>query len=72
MKYLRLTITDTMSFWNNDLETYLFNPDLGKSFTGWYRLPDEWIANGKLIPDRLEAVLCHLYHHQNDSNPGRQ
>jgi hypothetical protein len=61
MKYLRLTITDTMSFWDNYLETYLFNPDIGKSFTNWYRLPDEWIINGKLTPDKLESVFCHLY-----------
>jgi len=61
MKYLRLTITDTLSFWDDYLETYVFNADQGKSFTSWYRLPDEWLTNGELIPDRREAVLRYWY-----------
>ena len=61
MKYLRLTITDTMGFWDDYLETYVFNADRSRSFTSWYRLPDEWIANGELIPNRREAVFRYWY-----------
>jgi hypothetical protein len=61
MKYLRITITDTLGFWDDYLETYVFNAEQGKSYTGWYRLPDEWITNGELKPDRREAVYRYWY-----------
>ena len=61
MKYFRITITDTMGFWDDYLETYTFNLDQGKPFTSWYRLPDDWVANGQLKPVRREALFRHWY-----------
>ena len=61
MKYLRLTITDTLSFWDDYLGDYLFNPANSKTFTLWYRLPDKWLEQGALVSDRREDLLAHLY-----------
>lgn len=61
MAYLKLTITDTLSFWDNYLEDYVFNRKQSKTFTIWYRLPDEWFSDRDLLPDKREALLQHLY-----------
>ena len=54
-------VTDTLGFWDDYLGDYLFNPANSKTFTAWYRLPDEWLENGTLVPDRREHLLAHLY-----------
>lgn len=61
MRYVRLTITDTLGFWDDYLGDYLFNPTNSQTFTNWYRVPDEWLENGRLVPDRREHLLAHLY-----------
>jgi hypothetical protein len=61
MAYLKLTITDTMGFWDNYIESYAFNPERSKTFTNWYRLPEEWWDGDKLDPSRKESLLRHLY-----------
>ena len=61
MAYLRLTITDTLGFWDNYLEDYLFNREQSQTFTLWYRLPEAWFSDGSLLTDRREALLQHLY-----------
>lgn len=60
-KYLQLTITDTLSFWDDYVEDYVFNPENKQVFTAWYKLPDDWLNANKLKEDRLEAVFKHLY-----------
>lgn len=61
MPYLKLTITDTMGFWEDFLGDYIPNPNHGKTFTDWYRIPDDWVRDGNLIPEKREALLRHLY-----------
>lgn len=61
MTYLRLTITDTMGFWDDYLSDYIFDPTNSKTFTNWYRVPDEWLQDGTLIPERREQLFKHLY-----------
>jgi len=61
MRYLRITIKDTLGFWDDYLESYMFNEDQGKSFTSWYRLPDAWVADGALTPEAREAVYRYWY-----------
>ncbi len=61
LKYLRLTISDTLGFWDNDLEDYVSDPARSQSFTSWYRLPDDWLMNGRLTPNRREALLRYWY-----------
>lgn len=61
MRYLRLTITDTLSFWDDDLSGYIHDPANSQTFTNWYRVPDEWLENGTLVPERREYLLAHLY-----------
>jgi hypothetical protein len=61
MAYLKITITDTMSFWDNYIEDYIFNPENSKTFSGWYRVPDEWVHKGALPPERREKILEYMY-----------
>ena len=61
MRYLRLTITDTLSFWDDELSGYIHDPANSQTFTSWYRVPDEWLENGTLVPSRREHLLAHLY-----------
>jgi hypothetical protein len=61
VKYLRVTITDTLSFWDDYLGDYVFNPENAKTFTNWYRLPDDWLPAGALAAERREQILGHLY-----------
>lgn len=60
-KYLELKLTDTLSFWDDYLENYIFNPDNKKNFVAWYRLPDDWVVDNKLKADKLETILKHIY-----------
>ena|ERR1043166_7515793 len=50
-----------MGFWDDYLEDYAFNPEQAKTFTTWYRLPDDWFADGSLVTDKREALLRFLY-----------
>src|SRR5882724_1188829 len=61
MAYLKITITDTMSFWDDYLCDYVFNPSNSKTFTGWYRVPEDWLREDGLIPERQEKLLEYMY-----------
>jgi hypothetical protein len=61
MRYLRLTITDVLSVWDDLFEGYVFAPDAASRFRAWYRLPNDWVVNEALAPDRRELILQHLY-----------
>lgn len=61
MRHIRLTITDTMAFIDNVSGDYVYNPQNSTTLTGWYRLPDAWLHEGKLLPEKQEALLRHLY-----------
>ena len=60
-KYLQLTTTDTLSFWDDYIEDYVFNPEKKLVTTSWYKLPDDWLNAGKLKEDKLEAILKKFY-----------
>ena len=60
-KYLELTLIDTLSFWDDYIEDYTFNPENKKSFVAWYRLPDDWVVDNKLKADKLEVILKQIY-----------
>lgn len=59
--YMRLTLTDTLSFWNDYLGTYLFNPEHTQTFIAWYKLPDDWFEENKLKDDKLNVIFKHIY-----------
>jgi hypothetical protein len=61
MKYLRITITDVMGFWDDYQDGYDYNPDQARSFTSWCRLPNAWVANGELKPKQREAIYRYWY-----------
>jgi len=58
---VKVAITDTMSFWDDYLSDFVFNPTNSKTFTSWYRVPDDWLEEATLIPERREAILAFLY-----------
>ena len=60
-KYLQLTTTETLSFWDDYIEDYVFNPENKLVTTSWYKLPDDWLNAGKLKEDKLEAIFKNLY-----------
>jgi len=49
-----------MGFWDDFIGDYAPSPRT-KTFTDWYRLPDGWLRDGALVPERREALLRHLY-----------
>lgn len=59
--YLKLTLTDTLSFWDDYIENYTFNPDNKKYFIAWYRLPEDWVEDHQLKSDKLEVILKQIY-----------
>src|SRR5690242_20714009 len=59
--YLELTLADTLSFWDDYREDYVFNPDNKKLSIAWYRLPDDWFVDNKLEDDKVEVILKHIY-----------
>src|SRR5580693_6276991 len=61
MVYLRITFTDTMGFYDEFLGDYVSNPANSKTFTDWYRVPDDWLHEDALPPERREALLRHMY-----------
>ena len=61
MKYLRMTITDTLGFWDDDVGSHVFNPSNGMTFTSWFRVPDNWLSGGEISAERRETLLRHLY-----------
>jgi hypothetical protein len=56
-----VTITDTMSFWDHQVETYVFYRELATTRTQTYDVPASWVAAGQLTADGLERVLRHMY-----------
>jgi hypothetical protein len=61
MAYLRLTISDVLSVWDDLIEDYVFQPDAASAFIAWYRLPDNWLVNGTLMTERRDLLLQQLY-----------
>jgi hypothetical protein len=61
MKYLRTTITDTMSFWDNYIENFVFNPENSSTYTNYWLVPDEWIVDDSIKSDGREKLLEYMY-----------
>lgn len=60
-KHLRVAISDTLGFWDDDLGTHAFNPNFKQTFTVWYRAPENWVEEGAVTAERREAIFRHLY-----------
>lgn len=62
MARIEVTIKDTMAFWNDALEAYVYNPD-GYAPTNSYvfSVPDDWMDRDSLTTAGLERVYAHLY-----------
>jgi len=59
---IALTIQDTMSFWNDELGSFLFDPNgYAPTNTFLYEVPDAWIANGTLTTEGFERIFQYLY-----------
>jgi hypothetical protein len=58
---VRLRITDTMGFWNDDLGTHMFDPDDSATKDWWFRLPGGWLEHGALPAEKLESIYAYIY-----------
>jgi len=62
MPCLKVTITDTLSFWDDFLESHTFNPNNSSTIAGWYQVPDGWLsAEGDLPEEKREVLFKYLY-----------
>jgi hypothetical protein len=57
--YVRLTITDTLGVLVDG--SHAFSPLTRVTRTFWYRLPEFWVAGGRLARVRREQILDQLY-----------
>jgi hypothetical protein len=60
-KRIKLIIEDALAFMDPYLETYVHNPDATQTHDYFFRVPDSWLVNGALPPDKLETLFCHIY-----------
>lgn len=61
MAHLKVTITDTMAFWDDFIGDYVFNPKGAKTYTTWYRVPEDWLLEDALMSERRERLLEFMY-----------
>src|SRR5438132_8916560 len=59
---VEVTIKDTMAFWQDELGTWVFDPD-GRAPTRSYvyAVPEAWVGDGALTSDGVARVHAHLY-----------
>jgi len=59
---VEVTIKDTMAFWNDHIESHVFNPNGYCPTNVWvYEVPDDWVSGSELNETGLEGVCAHLY-----------
>lgn len=58
---IKLTITDTLSLFNEAAGDYLFNPRQKAVKDYWFDLPADWLAGGQLLEMSLERLYEHIY-----------
>ena len=60
--FIRLTIEDTLAFYNPAIGDYTWRRDRTATSDWYYTIPAGWLAeDGQLPAARLEALLCGLY-----------
>jgi hypothetical protein len=59
---VEVTIKDTMSFWDNDIETFVLNPNAPAATNTYvFDVADALVANGALTEAGIEHVCAYLY-----------
>lgn len=59
--YVNVSITDTLSFWRDDVGTYVWNPKLSTTVFRDFEVPQAWVRDGKLVPDAFERIYEYFY-----------
>lgn len=60
-KRIKLTIDDTLSFYNDFIEDYTFNENNIQTNDYFIKVPLNWIENGQLTASALERFYAFLY-----------
>ena len=60
-KRIKLTIEDTLSFYNDYVGDYVFNENNIKTLDYFIKVPLDWIENGQLTAPALEKFYAFLY-----------
>lgn len=60
-KRIKLTIDDTLSFYNDYIGDYTFNENNVQSNDYFIKVPLDWIENGQLTASTLEKFYGFLY-----------
>ena len=59
---VEVTIKDTMSFWDNHIETFVSNPSSPAATNTYvFDVADAWVADGALTEAGIEHVCTYLY-----------
>ena len=61
MRKIRVTIKDSLGFWNESLGMHVPNPGYTPTNTYVWEVPDAWVAGDQLAEGRLEDVFKHVY-----------
>lgn len=61
MRHLRVTIQDTLGYWDDYAGTHVFNPNIKHTFVAWYRVPEDWVAEATVSAERREILFRHIY-----------
>lgn len=58
---VKVTIKDTLAFYNNYVEDYTFNPDNSLVGEYFYDVPAEWWTGSNLTEYAVEEILKRIY-----------
>jgi hypothetical protein len=58
---IKLTIKDTLAFYDDALGDYTFNPDNAQTAVYWFALPDSAFDGDGLCPECQEPLLQAIY-----------
>ena len=58
---IKLTITDTLAFYDHALADYAFDPDNSRTTVYWFALPDTAFNGNDLRPECREPLLQAIY-----------
>jgi hypothetical protein len=61
LKRIKLTIDDTLAFYNDYIGDFIFNENNVQTNDYFVKVPIEWLQNGQLTDNALQAFYDFLY-----------
>jgi len=58
---IKLTITDTLAFYDPSVKDYTFDPQTAQTTTYWFALPDGAIRGNEIRPEYRETLIRAIY-----------